>query len=293
MIPFIREFDYEPGRADRLSDKITRVIADNPGPFTFTGSGTYIVGDRHGVALIDPGPDDPAHGEAVLAALPGPLEAILVTHTHLDHSGGTRFLKERTGAPVAGFAPHPSGHGEAPPALDEGADFAFRPDRVLTHGETISLPGATLEAVHTPGHCANHLCFALREENALFTGDHIMGWATTVVAPPDGNMDEYYRSLDLLLDRQDALYYPTHGAPITEPLPFVEAVKAHRDTRDAAILGALSTSPQTPLEIAEKVYTDIPPAMLFAAALNVTAHLERHVRRGTVRVEGGRYSRAD
>ena len=292
MVPFVREFDFAYGRADRLSPLITRVIANNPGPFTFAGSGTYLVGDERGVAIIDPGPADEAHGRAVLAAAPGPVTHILVTHTHLDHSGGTDFLKKETGVNALAFGKHPSTKENAPIALDEGGDFGFAPDRTLADGEKIELPVATLEAVHTPGHCANHLCFALLEENALFTGDHIMGWATTVVAPPDGDMDEYYESLDLLLARNDRIYYPTHGAPIPNPREFVLAVKAHRDRRDTAILAALTGELQSPIEIARTVYTDIDPKMHFAAALNVKAHLDRHVRRGTVVTDGKGYARA-
>lgn len=292
MIPFIREFDFAHGRADRLSDLVTRVIANNPGPFTFTGSGTYLVGDKSGVAVIDPGPDDVPHIEAILAAAPGPISHILVTHTHLDHCGGTDRLKAATGAEVYGFGPHGTGRGEAPPALDEGADFDFHPDTEISGGDEIILPAATLTALHTPGHCANHLCFTLREEEALFTGDHIMGWATTVVAPPDGDMDEYLASLDLLLGRREGIYYPTHGAPIPNPEDYVAAVKAHRLKRDEAILAATGKDPVSPLDIAKAVYTDLDPAMLFAAALNVEAHLQRHVKRGSMkRSEHGVFSR--
>lgn len=281
-IPFIRDFDFAHGRADQLSDRIIRVIANNPGPFTFTGSGTYLVGDRHGVAAIDPGPDNEAHVEAILAAAPGPITHILVTHTHLDHCGGTARLKARTGAEVLSLGGHPSPEHAAPPALDEGADFSFRPDRVIEDGERIELPSAMLAAVHTPGHCANHLCFALDDEGTLFTGDHMMGWSTTVVAPPDGNMDDYMASLDILLSRKDMSYLPTHGAPITNPAHFVSAVKEHREARDHAIISALGTAPQSAIDIAKRVYTDIDARMLFAAALNVTAHLESHQRRGMV-----------
>ncbi|WP_370338490.1 MBL fold metallo-hydrolase [Parvularcula marina] len=283
MVPFIRAFEFTHGEPDRLSPLITRVIAKNPGPFTFTGSGTYLIGDERGVAVIDPGPEDEAHAQAVIAATPGPITHILVTHTHLDHCGGTSRLKELTGAVVLGHGAHEVEKGSAPPALDEGADFNFRPDTEIRDGHLLELPSARLRAVHTPGHCANHLCFSLEEERALFTGDHIMGWATTVVAPPDGDMDDYFSSLDLLLARDDEVYYPTHGAPVPNPQEFVRAVRVHREKRDESILAAVTATPQSPLEIARIVYTDIDPAMHFAAALNVEAHLGRHVKRGSVR----------
>ncbi|MEM9233012.1 MAG: MBL fold metallo-hydrolase [Pseudomonadota bacterium] len=290
MIPFIKEFDFAHGRADRLSDRIVRVIANNPGPFTFTGSGTYLVGDEHGIAVIDPGPEDKSHTAAILAAAPGPVTHILITHTHLDHCGGTRDLKEATGAEVLAHSPHPSAPDTAPPGLEEGADFAFRPDTEIDDGYRLTLPAATLTALHTPGHLPNHLCFSLEEEDALFTGDHIMGWSTTVVAPPDGDMDDYLKSLDLLLAQSHTVYYPTHGAPIPAPHSFVRTVKAHRETRDASILAALNASPQSPLDIARIVYTDIDPGLHFAAALNVKAHLDRHVKRGRVsQGEAGTY----
>lgn len=281
-IPFIKDFTFTYGEAAEVTPLITRVVANNPGPFTFVGTGTYIIGDERGVAVIDPGPHDENHIEAVMAAAAGPVDKILVTHTHLDHSGGVGLLKDRTGAEVLAFGGHPSGPDNAAAALDEGADFRFTPDRLLRHGDVIRLAAATLEAIHTPGHCANHLCFALAEEGALFTGDHIMGWSTSVVAPPDGDMEDYLQSLELLLNRQDKVYYPTHGAPIINPRPFVQAIKEHRAARDKGILAALGSTALTAMDVAKIVYTDIDPRLHIAAALNVTAHLDRHVRWGTV-----------
>ena len=286
MIPFVRDFPFAYGVPDRLSALVTRVIARNPGPFTFTGSGTYLVGDARGVAVIDPGPEDEAHRAAVLAAAPGPIEAILVTHTHKDHSGGTAGLRAATGAPVLAFGPHPAPPGGGAPALDEGGDHAFAPDRLLADSERLALPVCDLEAVHTPGHIANHLCFALREEDALFSGDHVMGWATTVVAPPDGDMGDYMRSLDKLAARRDGVLYPTHGAPIATPAPFIAAVRAHRQARDAAILRALEDGPRTPPQIVAAVYEGLDPALAFAAALNVRAHLDQHEASGRVKRTG-------
>lgn len=275
-VPFVRDFDFEHGRPDRLSPLVTRVIAPNPGPFTFTGSGTYLVGDEAGCILIDPGPDIEAHAEAVMAAAPGPVLAVLVTHTHRDHCGGTDLIRARTDAPVLAFGAHPSPPGGASPALDEGADHGFAPDRLLADGERVTLPSCELSCVHTPGHISNHLCFALGAEDVLFTGDHVMGWATTVVAPPDGDMADYMASLGVLSARADRTYYPTHGAPITDPTPFVAAVRAHRLARDAAILASLADGPLTAGEIVERVYVGLDPSLRPAAALNVMAHLAMH-----------------
>ena len=289
-IPFVREFDPRYGEAVRLSRRVLRVVARNPGPFTFTGSGTYLVGDERGAAVIDPGPEDPTHAEAVLAAAPGPVTHILVTHTHRDHCGNADALRARTNAPVLAFAAHPSSPEDAPPALDEGADHGFRPERTLRDEEVVRLPAATLRAVHTPGHIANHLCFLLAEENALFTGDHVMGWATTVVAPPDGAMGDYMRSLGKVADLGAVVLYPTHGAPVPDPAPFLAAVRAHRCARDAAILAAIAQGPLSAAEIVLRVYEGLDPALRGAAALNVQAHLEEHARAGRVREEANRYA---
>ena len=291
-VPFRRDFDPRYGEAVRLSPRITRVVARNPGPFTFTGSGTYLVGDEAEVAVIDPGPEDEAHMRAVLGAAPGPIRRILVTHTHRDHCGGTPALRAETGAEVLAFAHHPSTPEDAPPALDEGADHDFAADRYLPDGAVVRLPGATLRAIHTPGHIANHLCFHLAEEDALFTGDHVMGWATTVVAPPDGAMGDYMRSLAKVARLGASVLYPTHGPPVSDPAAFLDAIRAHRIARDAAILRALEGTPLGAAEVVLRVYEGLDPALRVAAALNVRAHLEEHVRTGRVRFEDGRYALA-
>lgn len=215
-IPFVKDVAFEYGRPDRLSPLVRRVICRNPGPFTFTGTGTYIVGADEGpLAVIDPGPDDPAHGEALVAAIgTAPVSHVLITHTHKDHCGGARDFASRVGAPVFGGGAHPGLGEEGATAVEEGADRRFRPDGVLKDGETVRGRGWTIEAVATPGHLSNHLCFALREEKTLFTGDHVMGWSTSVIAPPEGDMGDYLASLEKLLARDDARYLPTHGAPI-------------------------------------------------------------------------------
>lgn len=287
-IPFVRQFDFTWGKPDRLSSLVERVICNNPGPFTFTGSGTYLIGTRT-LAVIDPGPEDEPHLQAILDAVRGrPVSHILLTHTHRDHSAGAPALSRATGAPVLAFAAHPSEPGNAPPALDEGGDFDLVPDRLLADGDRVSGEDWTLEALHTPGHIANHLCFSLAREKALFTGDHVMGWATTVVAPPDGSMADYMDSLDRLLARSDAIYYPTHGAPIHDPLAFVAAIKAHRLERDRQIQASLDNGNNALMDIVADVYRDVDPALHIAAALNVRAHLDCHVAAGRIVSHGSR-----
>ncbi|MEO1040660.1 MAG: MBL fold metallo-hydrolase [Pseudomonadota bacterium] len=293
-VPFVHAPDLQPGVSESLSERITRIIAPNPGPFTYTGSGTYLLKAADQTVVIDPGPDDQGHIELLAAMAPLPIRTILITHTHADHSGGAHRLKELTGAATFGYGPHPSPPGGAAPALDEGADFGFTPDELLKDGAIVPIDGLMVTALHTPGHISNHLCFHLAEENALFTGDHMMGWATTVVAPPDGDMSLYMSSLDILLSRDDAIYYPTHGAPITDPRPFVEAVKAHRLGRDHAVMGALADGPKTIPDIVDDVYVGLSPTLKMAAGLNVLAHLEMHEAKGDVaRGEDGLFSLTD
>ena len=240
MIPFVREIEFEYGRCDQVSPLIRRVIADNPGPFTYVGTGTYIVG-RGTVAVIDPGPDLDGHLQALLAALEGEtVSHILVTHHHSDHSPLARPLQRATGATIFGRrAPHLA---EPPPglALEAGEDDGFRPDIEIADGDVFEGPGWTLRAVTTPGHTSNHVCFALEEENALFSGDHVMGWSTTVITPPDGDMGDYFASLEKVkADGFDTLW-PTHGAPVRDVAPFVQAYADHRRARETQVLAALA-----------------------------------------------------
>ncbi len=291
-IPFVNAFDFTYGAPDQLSALVRRVICDNPGPFTFTGSGTYLVGTKS-VAVIDPGPANDAHLEALLDAAGAQITRIFVTHTHKDHCGGVAALKEATGAPVYGAKAHPSKEGEAAPLLDEGSDFSYAPDVVMKDGDIISTQEWSLEALATPGHISNHLCFALPLEKALFTGDHIMGWATTVVAMPDGNMTDYYASLDLLIERDDMIYYPTHGAPVMTPQKFVRAVKVHRQMRDGQIMNELKKGKTRIMDVVSTVYADVDEVLHLAAALNVQAHLERQVSLGAVRRTGNKLLEAE
>ncbi len=284
-IPFVKNVAFDYGRPDRLSPLIRRVICNNPGPFTFTGSGTYIVGPDDGpLAVIDPGPDDPAHLAALFEAVGGArVSHVLITHTHKDHCGGARAFADRVGAPIAGAGPHPvSDKKLGAPALEEGADHRYRPDEILKDGDRLSGGPWTIETVATPGHLSNHLCFALLEEATLFTGDHVMGWSTTVVAPPDGDMGDYLASLEKLLARQDKRYLPTHGAPIEKPRPFVRAIRTHRLMRDAQIIEQLRQGRRHIRDIVPRIYADIDKRLHVAAALNVQAHLIRLVRTDVV-----------
>ncbi len=287
-IPFVKTFDFAYGAPTRLSPRVTRVIARNPGPFTFTGSGTYIVANGGAAAVIDPGPDLSEHLDALCAALDGRrVSHVLITHTHSDHCALSRRFADAVRAPIFAFGPHPARSPEEDaPTLDEGGDYGFAPDETLADGAVIAGEGWTIEAVHTPGHLSNHLCFGLKEEHVLFTGDHIMGWSTSVVAPPDGSMGAYMQSLGKLLTRNDKAYYPTHGAPIDKPHAFVRAIRAHRRIRDGQILDQLAKGKSRIKEIVAVLYADIDPRLHGAAALNVFAHLIRLVETGAVACEG-------
>ncbi len=285
MIPFVRELEFEYGRCDQVSPLIRRVIARNPGPFTYTGTGVYIVG-RGEVAVIDPGPDLPEHFEALKAALAGErVTHVLVTHHHLDHSPLAHPLAEAFGAKVYGL-PAPAPYTSDAPALDEGGDERFRPDVTLTDGEVLSGPGWTLEAIATPGHTSNHVCFALKEENALFAGDHIMGWSTTVITPPDGDMGDYFASLEKVKARGFDTLWPTHGAPVREVTPFVDAYVAHRRAREAQIVEALTAGFTTIKAMVPSLYAAVDPRLHPAAAHSVLAHMLQLVKEGRVVAAG-------
>ena len=284
--PFDLNFDPVYGAVETVTPLIRRVTARNPSPFTFRGTNTHIVGQGR-VAVIDPGPADPAHTDAILAALGGgEVSHILVTHTHRDHSPGVPALKAATGATVLAAGPHASRSGLALDGLEAGADRAFVPDVVLRDGDTVAGDGWTIEAVFTPGHSANHLAFALKEENALFSGDHVMGWSTTVVAPPDGHMGDYMASLRRLLDRPEQLYVPAHGAPVSDGRKLTRHLITHREMREAAILDQVRRGEERIEAIVLAVYRGLDPKLRLAAALSAFAHLEHLVERGLVRTDG-------
>ena len=254
-----------------LDPRVRRVLAPNPSPFTYSGTQTHIVGTGD-VAIIDPGPDLDAHIAVLLAAVEGEqVAAILCTHTHRDHSPASRALAAATGAPIVGCA-RLAGGGSGP---GEGEEFDpdYAPDRVLADGERLSGPGWDLEAVATPGHTSNHLCFALPQSRALFSGDHVMGWSTSIVSPPDGDMGAYMRSLERLLGRDDAVYYPAHGPAVEDPQNLVRDLIAHRKQREGQILRLLKEGVTAIPGMVEQMYRDIDPHLHPAAARSVLAHL--------------------
>ena len=267
---------------------IARVLAANPSPFTFTGTQTYFVGEEE-LAIIDPGPDLPDHVAALVAAIgERRVAAILCTHTHRDHSPAARPLAAVTGAPVIGCAP--LSLVSVGPRADASFDPDYAPDRVLGDGDAVAVGGARLVAVATPGHTSNHLCFALDGgpgAGALFTGDHVMGWSTTVVVPPDGDMGDYMASLDKLRRRSDRIYYPAHGPAVTKPAQLVRAMIGHRLQRERQILKRLAVGDRTVPQIVAAAYPRLDPRLVPAAGGSVTAHLLDLERRGLVEaVEG-------
>ena len=288
-IPFDRSLNAGSTAMQTLSPLVRRLIASNGGPYTFTGTCTYVVG--HGeVTVIDPGPGDAHHLALLLAALAAEKVArILVTHTHRDHSPGATALRAVTGAPIIGCAPYRPG---APSnaidlrASDAAHDTAYQPDRVLADAEIVSGPGYDLVAVATPGHASNHLAFALPQEKALFSGDHVMAWSTTVVAPPDGSMRAYMASLDKLQARDDEVYWPGHGGPVRKPQRFVKALAQHRRHREGAILRHLGEGDNAVDMLVARLYSDLAPSLKSAAALSVLAHLQDLGERGLVRIDG-------
>lgn len=290
-IPFDRDMTVNPGETERVSPLIRRVVANNPGPFTFTGTGTYIVG-RGTVAVIDPGPEDEAHLDALARALDGEtVSHILVTHTHRDHSPLAARLKSLTGAEILAYGPHGAGRPTRAVAsgnveLDASGDTGFSPDSEIAHGDAVTGPGWTLEAVFTPGHMANHMAFALPEEKALFSGDHVMAWSTSVIAPPDGNMADYMASLRRVLERDDEIYWPTHGPARPDPKPFVRAFITHRQMREKAILARLKAGDRTIAEIVAAIYRDVDPKLHPAAAMSVLAHIEHLIEQDLVTTDG-------
>ena len=272
------------GLAQTLSPLVRRVLAPNPSPFTFTGTQTYIVGTGD-VAVIDPGPAEAAHVDAVLRATAGErIAAIVCTHTHRDHSPAAVALKAATGAGIIGCAPLVLD--DSGPRADAAFDRSYAPDRVLADGETLGGAGWTLEAVATPGHTSNHLCYALLEERALFTGDHVMGWSTTVVSPPDGDMAAYMASLDRLQSRDDAIYYPAHGEPVTNPQQLVRGLAGHRKQRERQILKLLQAGTGAIPAMVPIMYAGIDARLFPAAGQSVLAHLIDLRDRGLVREDG-------
>ena len=303
-LPFATESEVRHDQPETLAASVRRIVADNPGPFTYHGTCTYLVGEGE-VAVIDPGPDDPGHVEAILQALePGErVTHIVVTHTHRDHSPAGRELKVRTGARTYGFGPQlrlvdpdptrvvfhdPEADPDPSKPTPRGSDVDFVPDVALEDGDVVEGAGWSLEAVHTPGHASNHLCYFLPDERALITGDHVMGWSTSVVSPPDGNIGEYLLSLEKLLDRgQDLRYLPAHGPDIQQPQAYVQALLDHRRERSEQILAALESGPLTIAEMVPRIYATTPKVLWPAAASSVYGHLLHLHETGVVSPEEG------
>jgi glyoxylase-like metal-dependent hydrolase (beta-lactamase superfamily II) len=282
--------DFTYGVPRELAPGVTRLVANNPSPFTFKGTNTYLIGTGPSIALIDPGPSDAAHLKAILAAMGGRrLTHILITHTHRDHVDGLEALVDATGARTAGFGRRAVAPGRkvTSPSGSEHVDQAFVPDIVLAHGDRLEGDGWAVTALHTPGHAPDHLCFALDgigdAAGLLFSGDHVMGWNTSVVAPPEGSMADYMRSLELLVGRSERVYLPGHGGRVEEPQRLVKAFLLHRRMREQAILDCIRTGTNTVGAIVSAIYRDLDPKLANAASLSVLAHVEHLISRGLVR----------
>lgn len=288
-LDFARDFVPDHGTAVTIAPGVQRLTAPNAGPFTFHGTNSYIVGDRS-VCVIDPGPEDETHWQALLKALEGrTVSHIAVSHTHRDHSPLAGRLKALTGAVMVAEGPHraarPLHFGETNP-FAESSDTEFRPDIALSEGDRVEGDGWVLETVLTPGHAANHACFALAGTGILFSADHVMAWATSIVAPPDGAMADYMASLERLLARDDRIYFPGHGGPVTEPQAFVRGLRTHRRMRERAILERIRAGDRKIADMVAAIYRDTDPRLHGAAALSVLAHIEDLIGRGEIRSDG-------
>ena len=288
-IPFDKNFTLKPDQVQEVAPGVRAMVADNPGPFTYKGTISYIVGSGS-VAIIDPGPDDVGHINALLNAVRGEtVSHIFVTHTHRDHSPAAAQIKAATGAKVYAQGPHrparPLHTGEVR-RLDASNDLEFRPDVALGDSETVIGSGWTLQAVATPGHTANHMAYAFKEADLLFAGDHVMAWSTTIVAPPDGAMSDYMASLQKLARRSEPLYLSGHGAPVRDAPRYVQYLIRHRQAREASILHRLAKGAADIPTIVRAVYIGLDPRLVGGAALSVLAHLEELVASGAVATEG-------
>lgn len=283
-IPFVRDLSFAYGRAAQVSPRIQRVIAENPGPFTYLGTGVYIIGTDD-VAVIDPGPPIQRHLDALKHALDGRrVTHVFTTHTHLDHSPLAHPLARWAGCRVYGRPDPAAPHEDM--KLEEGGETGFAPDVLVNDGDVFSGKDWTIEAIATPGHMSNHVCYALREENALFSGDHIMGWSTTVISPPDGNMRQYFASLDKIRVRGFSTLWPTHGPPVTDVTPFIDAYAAHRRAREAAIVERIKAGDTLIPEMVKVIYRDVDQRLHAPAAHSVLAHVIQLVEEGRVVADG-------
>lgn len=285
-IPFVREIEFEYGVPQQVSPRIRRVVANNPGPFTYKGTGVYIVG-KGDVAVIDPGPDQAGHLDMLLNVIGDErVTHIFVTHGHMDHSPAARPLAAATGAKIYA-SPEPVKPSDIEEVrMEAGDDLSFTPDIEVCDGDLFKGSTWTIEAVATPGHTSHHFAYALKEENALFPGDHIMGWSTTVISPPDGDMTQYLASLDKVRDRNYDILWPTHGPPVREVRPFVQAYIDHRIARENQIMAQLAAGRTHIKDMVPIIYADVDPRLYPAACHSVLAHMIRLVEIGRVRTEG-------
>lgn len=285
-IPYVREMDFEYGQVTRLSPLVRRVVANNPGAFTYYGTGVYIIGNGT-VCVIDPGPAIPEHLEALKAAIEGEtISHVVVTHSHMDHSPLAHPLAEWAGCKVYGRAA--GAPSEAEVRMEAGDDLSFKPDVTVGDGDVFKGPGWTMDVIETPGHTSNHLCFGLREEQTLFSGDHIMGWSTTVISPPDGDMGDYFNSLEKVRDMGFSKIVPTHGPPVTEDVTgFIQAYIDHRKKREAAILARLEAGDTRIPEMVRTIYADVDKSLHPAACHSVLGHMIHLVKDGRVKAEKG------
>jgi glyoxylase-like metal-dependent hydrolase (beta-lactamase superfamily II) len=284
-LPFRTSIDFAYGVPRELTSGVIRLVANNPGPFTFKGTNTYIVGHED-LAVVDPGPDDPAHLAALLAYAGGRrISHVLITHAHRDHTDGLSRLLAASGAKAVGFGRRALGQMGTGPSGAQYIDLDFVPDIILRHGQRIEGDGWSLEAIHTPGHAPDHMCFALNATGILFSGDHVMAWNTSVIAPPEGRMSDFLGSLESLLTRTDRLYLPGHGGQLDQPQRLVRAFLVHRRMREQAILDCIRQGYATIDRIVPIVYQGIDSRLLNAASLSVLAHVEHLIERGFVRCE--------
>lgn len=288
-LTFNKEFMPDYGNGIKVAENIIRLTVNNPGAFTGFGTNSYIIGNKV-LAIIDPGPEDEAHLQALLNIIDGrPVSHIFVSHTHRDHSPLTARLKELTGAISVAQGPHQPARSlylNEVNQLDASNDTEFKPDIIAADGDIIESPEWAIEVIHTPGHTANHACFALRDSGVLFSADHVMAWATSIVAPPDGSMADYMHSLEKLLARKDKIYYPGHGGPVTQPAKFLRGLRAHRKMRERAVLERVLQGDGTIQKMVEVIYRDTDKRLHGAAALSVLAHLEDLISRNIVTADG-------
>lgn len=294
--PFIRDFNPPIGKAEEIAPGLRRLVAPNASPMTFRGTNTYLMGETE-IAIIDPGPADQSHLSSILAAVGNPkqISHIFVTHSHIDHSPLARALSQASDAPILALGDSFTGRTELMNSLakqtslggGEGTDVSFEPDILLPDGTITKSREWEIEAITTPGHFSNHLCFGWAETGDVFSGDHVMSWATTLVSPPDGDLSAFMSSLDKMARRtEDRHYFPGHGAVLSDPHSMLAHQTAHRKNREMQILTALNEGPSRPLDLTLRIYTEIPPALIPAAARNVLSHLIDLVGKNLVSVEG-------